>query len=165
MIANNMVNVSGKCQSSAEQYYEKVVLGIDKAFLSPTAEWTDDETKITNETYALTELGNIGDIKWDITLCLLLSWIIVFACLVKGRAWLIKMTSLVTSIFFFQGIKSSGKVVYFTATFPYLLLLILLVYGCTLDGALEGVKELFIPKTWSGPKSIQDPQVSKHDIF
>jgi len=129
----------GKCESSAKQYYDKVVLGIDKAVLSPTAEWTDDVTKITNETYALTELGNIGKIKWDITLCLLLSWIVVFACLVKG-------------------IKSSGKVVYFTATFPYLLLLILLVYGCTLDGALEGVKELFEPK-WSGPKSIQDPQV------
>ena len=89
---NNRVNVLGTCQSSATQYYEKVVLGIDKAFLSPTAEWTDDETKITNETYALTELGNIGDIKWDITLCLLLSWIIVFACLVKGRTLLIKIT-------------------------------------------------------------------------
>jgi solute carrier family 6 amino acid transporter-like protein 5/7/9/14 len=130
----------GKCESSAKQYYDKVVLGIDKAILSPTAEWTDDVTKITNETYALTELGKIGDIKWDITLCLLLSWIVVFACLVKG-------------------IKSSGKVVYFTATFPYLLLIILLVYGCTLDGALDGVKELFIPKKWSGEKSIQDPQV------
>jgi len=130
----------GKCESSAKQYYEKVVLGIDKAFLSPTAELTEGGTNITNETYALTELGNIGDIKWDITLCLLLSWIIVFACLVKG-------------------IKSSGKVVYFTATFPYLLLIILLVFGCTLDGALDGVKELFIPKQWSGPKSIQDPQV------
>jgi len=129
----------GKCESSAKQYYDKVVLGIDKAILSPTAEWTDDVTKITNETYALTELGKIGDIKWDITLCLLLSWIVVFACLVKG-------------------IKSSGKVVYFTATFPYLLLLILLVYGCTLDGALEGVTQLFKP-TWEGPKSIQDPQV------
>ena len=66
-------NISGKCESSAKQYYDKVVLGIDKAILSPTAEWSDNVTKITNETYALTELGKIGDIKWDITLCLLLS--------------------------------------------------------------------------------------------
>ena len=80
-----MSSFSGKCESSAKQYYDKVVLGIDKALLSPTAEWTDDVTKITNETYALTELGKIGDIKWDITLCLLLSWMVVFACLVKGK--------------------------------------------------------------------------------
>ena len=80
-----MSSFSGKCESSAKQYYDKVVLGIDKALLSPTAEWTDDVTKITNETYALTELGKIGDIKWDISLCLLLSWMVVFACLVKGK--------------------------------------------------------------------------------
>jgi len=133
---------AGECQSSAKQYYDKVVLGIDKAFLNTTTEITEEngETKTSNATYALTELGNIGDIKWDITLCLLLSWMVVFACLVKG-------------------IKSSGKVVYFTATFPYLLLIILLVFGCTLDGAWDGIKELFIPKVWHGPKSIQDPQV------
>jgi Sodium:neurotransmitter symporter family len=44
--------------------------------------------------FALTEVGNIGEVKWDITLCLLLAWVIVCGCLVKG-------------------IKSSGKVKYF----------------------------------------------------
>ena len=55
------------------------------------------------------------------SLCVLLSWIIVFACLAKG-------------------IKSSGKVVYFTATFPYVILLILLIRALFLDGAVEGLK-------------------------
>ena len=63
----------------------------------------------------------IGEIKWDLSLCLLLSWIIVFFCL-------------------FKGIKSSGKVVYFTATFPYLILLALLGVAVSLDGAIEGIK-------------------------
>lgn len=137
------MNDTSVCQSSAEQFYEKVLLGIDQAFMKNTTELVNINENVTKEvqvTYALTELGNIGEIKWDITLCLLLSWIVVFVCLVKG-------------------IKSSGKVVYFTATFPYVLLLVLLVYGCTLDGAVDGIKQFFIPKKWEGPGSIQDPQV------
>ena len=51
------------------------------------------------------------------------------------------------------------KVVYFTATFPYVLLVAITAYGLTLDGAWEGVKELFVPKSWWGPKTITDPQV------
>ncbi len=33
--------------------------------------------------FALTEVGDIGNVKWDITLCLLLAWVIVCGCLVK----------------------------------------------------------------------------------
>ena len=40
------------------------------------------------------------------------------------------------------------QVVYFTATFPYVILIALLVRGCTLPGAVEGLKFLFIPE-WS----------------
>ena len=128
----------GICETSAEQFFRRAVLGIHNSNLKSIKE-TVNNTEVTNM-YALTELGNIGEIKWDITLCLLLSWLIVMACLAKG-------------------IKSSGKVVYFTATFPYLLLIILLVFGCTLEGAYDGIKEFFIPKAWTGPKTISDPQV------
>jgi SNF family Na+-dependent transporter len=38
------------------------------------------------------------------------------------------------------------QVVYFTATFPYVVLIILLIRGSMLDGALEGVKFFIIPK-------------------
>merc|ERR1712096_299065 len=45
-----------------------------------------------------------------------------------------------------KGVKSSGKVVYFTATFPYLVLIVLLVLGVTLPGAGDGLCYLFVPK-------------------
>ncbi|NXW19650.1 S6A14 protein, partial [Circaetus pectoralis] len=66
-------------------------------------------------------LDETGNIVWYLALCLLLSWMIVGAAL-------------------FKGIKSSGKVVYFTALFPYVILLILLVRGATLEGALDGIE-------------------------
>lgn len=37
---------------------------------------------------------------------------------------------------------------YFTATFPYVVLIILLVKGVTLDGAVRGLEYLFIPDFW-----------------
>ena len=53
--------------------------------------------------------------------------------------------------------KSSGKVVYFTATFPYLLLVILLIRAVLLPGAKTGVlfyltpqwETLATPKVWA----------------
>ncbi|XP_033103090.1 sodium- and chloride-dependent taurine transporter-like [Anneissia japonica] len=79
-----------------------------------------------------------GRVVWQLALCLLLAWLIVFFCLVRG-------------------IKSSGKVVYFTATFPYLVLFILLIRGATLPGHLDGIKFFIVPKF----DRLSDPQVVK----
>ncbi|KAG7494906.1 sodium-and chloride-dependent neutral and basic amino acid transporter B0+ [Solea senegalensis] len=65
-------------------------------------------------------LGDTGPIVWHLALCLLLSSMIVAAVL-------------------FRGIKSSGKVVYFTATLPYVIIFILLIRGMTLEGARDGL--------------------------
>lgn len=86
-----------------------------------TESYNSTSDELVNRTYALSEFGNIGIIKWDLLLALFISWTVVFVCLSKG-------------------IKSSGKVVYFTATFPYLILIILLVRGLMLEGAWEGIK-------------------------
>ncbi|XP_043644855.1 uncharacterized protein LOC122614351 [Drosophila teissieri] len=61
-----------------------------------------------------------GSIKLSLAACLFLAWTIVFLCLCKG-------------------VQSSGKVVYFTALFPYVVLVILFVRGVTLPGASTGI--------------------------
>ncbi|XP_067853472.1 sodium- and chloride-dependent neutral and basic amino acid transporter B(0+)-like [Heptranchias perlo] len=66
-------------------------------------------------------MDETGEIVWYLALCLLLAWLIVGTALSKG-------------------IKSSGKVVYFTATFPYAVLTILLIRGVTLEGAYKGIE-------------------------
>jgi len=64
--------------------------------------------------------SNMGGLKWDLVGCLAAAWTIVCLCLIKG-------------------VQSSGKVVYFTALFPYFVLFILLIRGATLEGAYEGI--------------------------
>uniref|UniRef100_A0A674BDC2 Solute carrier family 6 member 14 n=1 Tax=Salmo trutta TaxID=8032 RepID=A0A674BDC2_SALTR len=66
-------------------------------------------------------LDETGPVVWHLALCLLLGWLLIAAALYKG-------------------IKSSGKVVYFTSTFPYVVLLILLIRGVTLEGARDGIE-------------------------
>jgi len=66
-------------------------------------------------------MDNMGKMKWELVLCFLLAWIIVALSLIKG-------------------VKSSGKVVYFTALFPYVVLVILLVRGLTLNGYYQGIE-------------------------
>ncbi|CAG5125644.1 unnamed protein product, partial [Candidula unifasciata] len=68
-----------------------------------------------------------GGIKWKIMLCHVFSWMVIYLCICKG-------------------IKSSGKVVYVTATFPYLILVIFFIRGITLDGAIDGLTHMFTPK-------------------
>uniref|UniRef100_A0A672YZH1 Transporter n=1 Tax=Sphaeramia orbicularis TaxID=375764 RepID=A0A672YZH1_9TELE len=70
-----------------------------------------------------------GEISYEMVLCLIATWIIVYFCMWKG-------------------VKSTGKVVYFTALFPYLVLVVLLAHGVTLPGALDGIV-YYLKPDWS----------------
>jgi len=71
-------------------------------------------------------IDDLGYIKWDMAACLLVVYLICYFSLWKG-------------------ISTSGKVVWFTALFPYVVLLALLVRGVTLPGASEGIKYYLRP--------------------
>ncbi|XP_065218799.1 sodium- and chloride-dependent taurine transporter-like [Planococcus citri] len=77
-----------------------------------------------------------GGLQWELALSLLIVWILIYFCVWKG-------------------IKTSGKVVYFTAVFPYVMLTVLFFRGITLDGALDGIKFYLKPDF----SKITEPQV------
>ncbi|CAB4011461.1 sodium-dependent neutral amino acid transporter B(0)AT1-like isoform X1 [Paramuricea clavata] len=77
-----------------------------------------------------------GEVQWHLALVLLLAWLVVFLCTMKG-------------------VKSTGKAVYVTALFPYLVLVIFFFRAVTLDGAGDGLKRMFTPKF----ETLGDPRV------
>lgn len=62
-----------------------------------------------------------------LVICLAIAWIIAFLCVIKG-------------------VQSVGKIVYFTATFPYFILTALLIRALTLDGSISGMKYYISPQ-------------------
>ncbi|KAM4856731.1 sodium- and chloride-dependent transporter XTRP3 isoform 2-T2 [Urocitellus parryii] len=68
-----------------------------------------------------------GGVQWEPALCLILAWLMVYLCILRGT-------------------ESTGKVVYFTALLPYCVLIIYLIRGLTLHGATNGLMYMFTPK-------------------
>ncbi|XP_014773765.2 sodium- and chloride-dependent glycine transporter 1 isoform X1 [Octopus bimaculoides] len=93
---------------------------IDPYFYNYTSK-TASEEYFFNQVLKMTDnIYEMVTVEWDLSLCLLLAWCIVFFVLVKG-------------------IKSLGKVAYFTSLFPYILLACLLGKGATLEGSSDGI--------------------------
>nr|CAH7746159.1 unnamed protein product [Callosobruchus chinensis] len=65
--------------------------------------------------------------RWDLVACLIFAWILVYFAIWKS-------------------IKSSAKVRYFTATFPFVIIVILLIKSLTLEGADKGMRYFWRPK-------------------
>ncbi|XP_031720125.1 sodium- and chloride-dependent GABA transporter 2-like [Anarrhichthys ocellatus] len=109
---NASSNWTANATTPATEFWERRVLGISKG------------------------IDEIGSLRWELALCLLLAWILCYFCVWKG-------------------VRSTGKVVYFTATFPYVMLVVLLVRGVTLPGAMDGIAFYLYPDL----TRLVDPQV------
>ncbi|XP_042866307.1 sodium-dependent neutral amino acid transporter B(0)AT3-like [Penaeus japonicus] len=92
--------------------------------------WYRDALDITPD------VMHVGEFNWKIAGCMAIAWLLIYVCIMKG-------------------IVASGKVVYVTAVFPYLVLLAFLVRGLTLRGMADGITHLFTPR-W---EKLEDPVV------
>ncbi|CAN9511792.1 unnamed protein product [Ophioblennius macclurei] len=81
-------------------------------------------------------IESLGKIQWDLSLCLLLAWVICYFCVWKG-------------------VRSTGKATYITATFPFVMLIVLFIRGMTLPGAFHGLQYYLYPNA----SRLADPQV------
>ncbi len=72
-------------------------------------------------------IDNFGGVRWELLACLAVAWILVYFCIWKG-------------------IKSTGKVVYVTATLPYLFIGAFIVRALTLPGSELGLVYFFQPR-------------------
>ncbi|XP_078286594.1 sodium-dependent neutral amino acid transporter SLC6A17-like [Rhinoraja longicauda] len=89
---------------------------------SPTTYfWYREALKITGS------ISESGGLDPTMTGCLSAAWVIVCLAMIKG-------------------IKSSGKVMYFSSVFPYLILFCFLVRGLLLEGSADGIQYMFTPK-------------------
>ncbi|KAF8570663.1 hypothetical protein P879_06694 [Paragonimus westermani] len=103
--AKNGTNVTLPISDPVAEYWENRVLGLSAG------------------------IEQVGNIQWELALCLLLVWTVIFLCICRG-------------------IKTSGKVMYFTVTSPYLFMIILLIRTALLDGAKEGLR-YYLQPDWS----------------
>ncbi|OAF69062.1 hypothetical protein A3Q56_03189 [Intoshia linei] len=71
-------------------------------------------------------ITQLGGISWSLAICLFVAWLLVCVCLIRG-------------------IQSLGKVVYFTAIFPYIVITCLLITILQYDGSSSGIKTYLAP--------------------
>ena len=121
--------------------YYAVVIGWVFAYLyySLGAQWGDNAEDFFFKGFLSLSSGpgQIGGIRWPILLGLALTWISIF-------------------LIIFKGVKIVGKVVAITVPLPTILILLFVIRGVTLDGAMEGLKfylkpdfgKLLDPKVW-----------------
>ncbi len=87
-------------------------------------------------------IENLGGLNIPLAVCLFVAWLIVFGALSKG-------------------VQSLGKISYFTATFPYVMLTILVVKGALLEGSGKGI-EFYIGKFEIA--KLADPELWKDAV-
>ena len=129
--------------SASEEFWYRRVLGLEvKGVREIDGKVTKWESHLDDE---VSSWSKWGEPRWDLIGCLALCWTLICLSLIKG-------------------IASSGKVVYFTTLFPYVVLTIMVGYVATLDGFSDGMEFYFVPK-WDKLAEVEVWNAAAGQIF
>ena len=112
-------------------YYSVIIAWVFNYFIySFNLSWGDDTEVFFFNTY-LDNNGSfaLGGIRWPIVASLATIWVIMYLCI-------------------FKGVEVIGKVVLLIVPLPWIMLVILVIRGATLDGAIQGL-EYYLEPNWS----------------
>ncbi|CAF1412175.1 unnamed protein product [Adineta steineri] len=90
-------------------------------------------------------LTDLGYVKIDLLLCLITIFILMYICICRG-------------------VKGTGKAVYVTAVLPYIVLIILLIQGLSLQGSYAGIT-YFLKPTYAKLKDMKVWYSAANQIF
>lgn len=116
---NNFWNTPA-CIENATQH--QINATISKRVASPVEEYFDHAVLGISS-----GIEDIGGMQWSLFVCLIVGWILIYSIIRKG-------------------LHQSGKIIWFTAIFPYVVLLILLGRAVTLQGASAGLMYYITPR-------------------
>ena len=95
---------------------------------------SDTETFFFNDYLGFNQTHTLGGVRLPIVLSLLAVWLGMYFCIFKGVHWI-------------------GKIVCWIVPLPLFMLLVLVVRGLTLDGAIKGL-EYYLEPDWSVLKNV-----------
>ncbi|XP_060576124.1 sodium- and chloride-dependent glycine transporter 2-like [Ruditapes philippinarum] len=133
-VHTNSSSINGTIYTHAEVYNMTASMLFDPSPLSPS-NITSVVTMSSSSAYEFWEynvigrsrgLEEMGSLQLHLVIGLFLAWLFCVAAVIKG-------------------VKSLGKVVYVTATAPYVFLTIIFIKALTLDGAIDGIKTFVEP--------------------
>jgi len=104
---------------------KKGITSLVRRTTTPVEEFWDHRVLQKNEGL---EFG-LGTVQWELMGCLFIAWVCVYLIIAKG-------------------LHSSGKIIWFTALFPYFVMFILLFRALTLEGAIDGLA-YYVHVDWS----------------
>lgn len=118
-----------------------------------STDYNDSRISSADEYYNIYMLGidrskglhDLGSIKIDLLLCLISIFVVMYMCI-------------------YRGVKSTGKAVYVTAILPYLVLIILLFQGLSLEGSNNGIR-YFLKPSFNRLKDVKVWYSAANQIF